>query len=429
MTTEPGSVDRDRTAVFVLPLGSPSRGSAPVAAWSTTGGWAQGAQQVIGSAWVVSDAGVMTPEQATANVARPGAAARSRARPWRRFVPQVPITLARDVQRAARGHKASLGLTGGPWRDQDVAFVWQRLAIFRRCGIALAQQLEAPLVLSVHGLRLEESAAWGVSRPGWGKLTERWGEHPQLQAADLVACVSQGVAAAVADRGVPEDRILITPNGVDAEHFRPSPHRDRLRRELGLEGSFVLGWSGSFRGFHGLELALEAMARLRDADHHVSLLLIGDGELRGDLEQRVEEAGLDSVVFTGSVAHHDMPGYLSACDAGLVLSSGVGPFHYSPVKLREYMACGLPVISHGLGELGELLRDGENAILIPPNDVTALTAAIMRLAADSQLTQEIGRRAREFAMERWSWTRPVEQVMSALEAVGPRRRSADGPRD
>jgi glycosyltransferase involved in cell wall biosynthesis len=416
--TAPGS--RDRTALFVLPQGAPRRGSAPVAAWTTTSGWAKGAQQVLGSAWIVSDAGVMTPEQATTNVVRPGAAARSSDRRWRRFVPEIPVTLARDIRAAARGQRASLGVAGGPWVNQDVAFVWQRLALFRRCGIELARQLHAPLVLSVHGLRLEESAAWGVSRPGWGKFTERWGELPQLHAADLVACVSESVAAAVASRGVRDDRILVTPNGVDTEHFQRVADGQQLRRELGLEGAFVVGWSGSFRGFHGLELAIEAMTRLQDSDRKLRLLLIGDGERRSELEHRVADAGLDSIIFTGAVTYQDMPTYLSACDAGLLLSPKAGPFYYSPVKIREYMACGLAVISHGLGELGELLEDGDNAIVIPPNDVSALTAAIMRLASDARLTEVIGRRGHEFAEERWTWTRPVERVLVALEMVGSR---------
>ena len=401
-----------QSAVFVLPLARP-RGPAPVAAWVTTGGWASGAADVLGAAWVLAEHGVLTPEETAATATARGAPARQ-SRRWRRRLPEPPITFAKDVRKAWKGTTRRLGHTAGPWQATDVRFVWQRHELFRRDGFHLAKALDVPLVLSVHAMQIAEARNWGVRRPGWMTLAERLGEIPSLRDADLVACVSAEVAREVQRRGVPVERVIVTPNGVDTLRFRPKPEGRQIRRTLRLEDRFVVGWAGSFRAFHGLELALHALAELRSSKPPISLLLLGDGQERAALELRAKTEGLDNVVFAGSVPYERMPDYLSACDAGLVLSPPNGAFHFSPVKLREYMACGLPVIGHAVGELRDELSDGRDAVLVPPNDRAALAEGLLELAGDTAMRTRLAKRSRELATERWSWTAQVVRVLAHL---------------
>ncbi len=363
---------------------------------------------------MLSDAGNFPPSEAAALVAPVNAPLGGSPPSWRSRVPEPPITLLKDLRRARAGRRAGLGRGGGPWDGHDIRFVWQRHVLFRRDGIALSRALGVPMVLSVHAMQVEEAASWGVGRPGWSRYAERWGELPQLQAADLLACVSDAVAASVAQRGVAEERILVTPNGVDLDHFRPRPDRDALRERLGLTDRFVVGWSGSFRRFHGLELALSAMSQLQRSDPEVVLLLMGDGQQRAALEQHVADLGLDNVRFTGAVSYEEMPRHLSACDAGLVLSPAEGSFHYSPVKLREYMACGLPVVAHRVGELEHTLQHEVDALLIPPGSTDALARGVARLRAEDALRERLARRGQALARERWSWDLQVQRVLTAL---------------
>lgn len=402
-----------RCAVFVLPMSAPTT-AAPVAAWATTAGWASGAEQALGAAWVASDSGIKTPDQAARQVVGRGPAISRDSRGWRRLLPEPPITLMKDLKRLWRGRTGAIAVDG-PWRANDVAFVWQRHELFRRDGLELSRELGVPFVLSVHAMQVQEARSWGVRRPGWERLAERIGELPNLRAADVIACVSQEVAAAVVARGIDADRVLVTPNGVDVEHFRPRAEGHEVRQRLGVEGKFVVGWSGSFRRFHGLDLALEAWSRLAPSDTEAVLLLIGDGQERATLERRVRQLGLSTVIFAGSVAYEDMPRYLSACDVGLLLSPPSGQFHFSPVKLREYMACGLPVIAPALGELQSTLVPGRDAELVPPNDVQALAAAVERLRGDEGCRRALAQRARSHAEQEWSWAARVEQVLSKVE--------------
>ena len=118
--------------------------------------------------------------------------------------------------------------------------------------------------------------------------------------------------------------------------------RAALRRRLGLDGQFVVGWVGSFRRFHAIENAVEAMVGLEGA----TLLLVGDGPERPRIEALARSRNV-TAVFTGTVAHDQLPLYLATMDAALVTASRDASFHYSPLKLAEYLAAGLPVVAPG----------------------------------------------------------------------------------
>jgi glycosyltransferase involved in cell wall biosynthesis len=402
----------DRGAVFVLPLRAATT-SGPVAAWATTGGWARGAEQVLGRAWVVSDGGVLDPRETLSQVTVIGHPSPSRLG-WRAHMPEPPITLAKDLRRAISGWRRTRAIDATRWLEEDIAFVWQRHEFARRCGARLAGILGVPFVLSVHSLQIEEARGWGVRRPGWSRFAERFGELPQLRRADVVACVSEGVADLVCRRGIDERRVLVTPNGVDTERFRPVERDPVLAERLGLTGRFVVGWSGSFRGFHGLDQALAAMEWLADEQPDITLVLFGDGQQRRTLEAEVASRGLRSVVFAGAVPFEDMPRHLALCDAALVLAPVTGSFHYSPVKLREYLASGLPVVAHAAGELAAGLRHEQHALLVERGDAAALARALVRLRVDAGLRERLSRQGPELARERWSWQGPVRQVLDAL---------------
>jgi glycosyltransferase involved in cell wall biosynthesis len=264
-------------------------------------------------------------------------------------------------------------------------------------------------VLFVTAPQVWEAEQWGVRRPGWGRVLERLGEGPALQAADLVACGTQSVAEQVVRLGVPAERTLITPTGVDLDLFHPEVDAAPLRRSLGLESRFVVGWVGSFRRFHAVESAVAAVATVEGA----SLLFVGDGPERPRIEQLVVDAGVHAV-FAGTTPHAELPAHLAVMDAALVLASSAQSFHYSPLKLAEYLAAGLPVVAPASGGLEDRLTDGVDATLVAPGDVTALGAALVRLRDDPELRRRLGAHARRTAEAEWSWDLQVQRVHAAL---------------
>jgi glycosyltransferase involved in cell wall biosynthesis len=395
-----------RAAIFVL-SGSTAGQQGPVAALVSTAGWAAAAARVLGEAWIATPAEVLDPEAAR----RAGSGRHltsTTARTWPRLVPVTAKTAARDVLQWNRGRGAAIE-PAGPWAGRDVSFVWQRHEMFHSAGLDLADRLGVPSVLFVTAPQVWEAEQWGVRRPGWGRWLERVGEQPALRRADLVACGTNEIARQVGKLGVPADRMLITPTGVDLDLFAPEVRGDDVRHELGLDDSFVVGWVGSFRRFHALENAVDAVARLDGA----TLLLVGDGPERPRLEHLAAERGT-RVVFTGTVPHPELPQHLAAMDAALVVASAERSFHYSPLKLAEYLASGLPVVAPRSGQLVDRLHDGTDALLVEPGDPDALAGALRRLQADPGLRRHLAAGARRAAEASWSWDLQIRRVGDAL---------------
>jgi glycosyltransferase involved in cell wall biosynthesis len=254
-----------------------------------------------------------------------------------------------------------------------------------------------------------QARQWGVRRPGWGRAVEHFGERIPLRQADVVACGSEAVVAEVVRLGVDERRVVVTPTGVDTELFTPDASGAAVRARLGLDQRFVVGWVGSFRRFHALDQAVSALT----GAENVTLLLIGDGPERRRIEELARAAGVH-VVCTGTVDHRQLQGYLAAMDVALLLAAPDAAFHYSPLKLAEYLAAGIAVVAARAGELPEQLRDGTDAVLVPPGDTVMLRAALLRLRDDPKERTRLAGAGRAAAVERWSWDRSVQRVVDHL---------------
>lgn len=330
---------------------------------------------------------------------------------------------ARRFREARRFRDAvRLRAASAAWgRPDAVRFVWQRHVLFHDAGRWLAHSLDRPLVLSVHASLVREAEQWGVRRPGWGRLVEWWGEQRILRAADVVACVSDEVAASARELGVARERIVVTTNGIDMQRFERVEADERAddapRSRLGLADSFVVGWLGSFRSFHALDLLFEAATAAQRDVEGLALLLVGDGPDRQRLEQEARRRGVRAV-FTGTVANDDVPAYLRAMDVATIVDSGEHAFHYSPVKLREYMAAGRAIIAPRVGEIPRGIADEEEALLISPGSAEELAGALRRLAADAALRDRLGQAAQRRIATDGSWAARVRAVESRLVELG-----------
>lgn len=409
----PAGATGRRGPVFVVPFDRSARGG-PVAGLVGAAALTLAARDHHGDARLLGPAGPLDPDGVrTAGWHQGAGGAPSR------LAARLPLTLKtalKDARRLVRVARRNRSVGGRHLPAPPPAYVWQRHDLGFVAGERLARRAGVPFVLSVHALQVREGARWGTRRPLWGPLLERLAERPVLRRADLVTCVSEEVAAGVRGLGVPGERIAVVPNGVDTDLFAPGRGRARTRATLGIgEGEQVVGWMGSFHRFHGLDVLLDAVARLDG----VVLLLVGSGHDLPRIRARARELGLDGRVrFTGAVPHVAVPGYINAMDAA-VLVAAEGGYHYSPLKLREYMACGRAVVAPAVGEPGRALADGEDAVLVPPADPGALASALGRVLADAGLRAALGRRARDRAVSDWAWATVLAQQEGALAGIGP----------
>ncbi len=380
-----------------------------MAALLSTAGWAAAAERVLGRSWVVTPDGVFTPDEARRQGSNPRLSS-PQGPTIRRRLPTVAKTAAKDVLHWRQSRRFGID-ADGPWSGTHVELVWQRHDLFHTAGLDLARRVGAPSVLFVPAAKVWEAERWGTTRPGWGRWLERRAERPALLGADLVACGSEAVVEQVLRIGVPDRRVLLTPTGVDLELFAELPDPAPLRRRLGLQDRFVVGWIGSFRRFHALEQAVEAAAVPGAA-----LLLVGDGPERARIERLARHRGVPAT-FTGTVPHDQLPAHLAAMDVAVILAPRDEPFHYSPLKLAEYLAAGLPVVAPASGQLAQRLTDGVDAIVVPPHDVPALSAALRRLRDDPEERARLGKAARAAAEAEWSWDHQVRRVVDSLHRM------------
>jgi glycosyltransferase involved in cell wall biosynthesis len=310
---------------------------------------------------------------------------------------------------------------------RPLAFVYQRYSTNNYAGLQIARQHRVPFVLEYNGSEVWVGRHWG--RPlKYEALTERI-ERLNANAADLIVVVSRALADELAGRGVDRGKILVNPNGVDTDRYRPDIDATGVRGRHGLEHKIVLGFIGTFGPWHGAEVLADAYVAMRAADpalaDRVRLLMIGEGATLAAVRGIVERGGaLDATVFTGLVPQADGPSYLAAADVLVsphVANPDGTPFFGSPTKLFEYMAMGKGIVASDLDQIGELLEHGRTAWLVPPGDAGALAAGLRRLIADPQLRASLGAAARERALRDHTWHRHTGRIVEALrERVGTR---------
>jgi glycosyltransferase involved in cell wall biosynthesis len=148
------------------------------------------------------------------------------------------------------------------------------------------------------------------------------------------------------------------------------------------------------------------------------LLFVGDGPERPRIEDLARARGVHAV-FTGTVPHSELPHHLAAMDVALVVAGRDEVFHYSPLKLAEYLAAGKAVVAPDVPQLAARLTDGVDVMLVRSGDVAALRRAVAQLHDDPARRARMGEAARATAAEHWSWDHAVHQVLDHLAETTP----------
>lgn len=398
-------------AVIVMPRRRAEGGRA-AGLWTLAAGWGKAAERRFGKAWVVTLDGVVSPDEVL-GFAEPAPSGTRRA-PRLPALPMVVRTAAKDVMRARAGWAARHSVAPTEWSDRRLAMVWQHHDLFQSPGQAIARRHRCPLVSFVDAPLVWEARRWGVARPGWGRLVERYGEMPQLRASDVVACLSEEVAREVVRLGVPRERIVFSPTAVDIDRFAPAAPSAARRAALGLDDGFVVGWAGTFRRFQGLDTVVDGFGELLRSDPRARLLLVGDGAERGHVEGAVDDAGMRAdVVFTGAVGAHEVADYLNLMDVAVVSARAGDGFHYSPLKLREYLACGLAVLAPRLGEIPGFVTDGVHALLYQPGDAHDFARKLRQLHDDPDLRLRLGTAGHALVVDTATWDARLTELLES----------------
>jgi starch synthase len=339
-------------------------------------------------------------------------------------VPVAYVDIPKTVSFLGLPHVGRLAREFGP----DV--VMERYYNFAGAGMYWAHRLGLPSVLEVNALivdppevrkrRLDDLL--GGPMRCWALVQCRW-------ATRIVTPLHTTVPAEI-----PRERIVEIPWGANTVCFRPEVRAERvgeitaLRERLSLPPEArVVVFLGSFRAWHGAQEFAEAGLRLAAERGDVYFLLVGKGPQRPAVEARCRESGqMARFRFAGSVPYDDVPLYLGLADIGVApFQTRYHPalqtagFFWSPLKIFEYMAMGLPVVTTAIPPLDRIVRAGEEGLLVPEGDVAGLARAIGELLDAPERARALGQRARERVAAEFSWERHCERLEGVLqEAVG-----------
>jgi colanic acid biosynthesis glycosyl transferase WcaI len=299
----------------------------------------------------------------------------------------------------------------------DVIFVETPPPTIAIPAVLAARFWRSRLILNVSDLWPDSISALGLMQPGlvlWAlSALERW----MYRTADFTNAITPGVGEVLAAmKGIPIEKMLFLPNGVDTTTFRPLPPDPALKTTLGFsDADNIFIYAGTMGYAHALDTVIEAAELLRDQTG-IQLLFIGDGSERSRLERMAADMRLPNVRFHDFVPPEELPHYLAIARAAVVSQRNVPLFTGNrPAKLFPIMACAKPIVFSGKGEGAELVASARAGVAVTPEDPRALVDAINTLSGESGLAAQFGANGRRFVEQNYTWSRLVSRWLADFE--------------
>lgn len=327
--------------------------------------------------------------------------------------------LRRPMRILGRSFPARLAFSAPGLARLEYDVVMSRWSALGGAEPGLARRRDVPWVIEINNPHAEEV----VQRGGLGRLFGSW----ILRRSGRLGRKAQGAVTPntrIAPPGVP---VLEIPWGVDTKRFHPGLRtdgvRETVRRELGLGDRPTALFTGTFRPWHGAhlvpEIAQEALRTVPDA----LFLLAGDGPTRARVASEISRRRLEaSVRLLGSLPYARMPEISAAADVGIApfapeenpLFARFG-FYYSPLKVFEYMASGMPTVTFAIPPLDAIVEGAGRAA--PPGDIAAFAEALAKLLGDAPGRKRMGETARAKAEREYGWDVHVKKLEAFLQSL------------
>ena len=293
--------------------------------------------------------------------------------------------------------------------SKDYDLVYERYSLWSYAAMECAKERDIPSILEVNAPLLHEQEKYR------GLLNRSLAEAVSkscLDAARSVVCVSNGVANAI---DVDPAKRFVVPNGVNIETIVPNESKGRAEN-----APFTVGFVGTLKPWHGVANLLAAFAKVYKQTQNSRLKIVGDGPEREKLEQTIETdfPNLTSAIdWTGAVPSKEIPRLLQSMDVAVAPYPKLDSFYFSPLKIFEYMAAGLPVVASRIGQIPNIVAHGANGLLVSPDSIDELAEAILTLANDPKRGRDMGLAARSYVEQNCSWEIVVDKILATLKQV------------
>ena len=328
---------------------------------------------------------------------------------------------------------------------QRPAYIYERLCLGNFAAALVSRELGIPYIVEYNGSEISMSRSFNGTSLEHEQMFVR-AEDAAFRQATMIVVVSEVLKESLIARKVDPNKILVNPNGADPQAYAPpaADARAAVRAELGFTpAQTVIGFSGTFGGWHGIDVLAAAIPQICERSPDAAFLLIGDGSHKPMLDEAVTRHGLQARVRSvGRVPQADGARMLGACDVFVSPHNSHmvdSKFFGSPTKLFEYMAMGQGIVASDLEQLGEVLSPAlrpadlsrasvrvtdQRSVLCTPGDISEFVTAVTGLVANADVAKQLGANARRALIDQYSWGRHVERIVSFLRST-----QVDAPAD
>lgn len=251
------------------------------------------------------------------------------------------------------------------------------------------------------------------------RLTRKMETHV-VHKVDAVTTICEGLRKDLLARGLADEKVTVIPNAVNIEQFNIITQRDEaLTATYNLDEKIVVGFLGSFYGYEGLELIVDALPKILKSIPNVVFLLVGGGPQEQNLKEQINRLGLqDNIIMTGRVPHSEVGRYYSLVDLLLYPRKPMRLTELvTPLKPLEAMAQGKLVLASDVGGHKELITDNENGWLFESGSVDALARKAISVLKDQESWPTIIANGRKFVEGIRNWKNSVARYEKVYKGI------------
>ena len=277
-----------------------------------------------------------------------------------------------------------------------------------------------PVVYEVRALWEDAAVDHGTFNGSSFKYSaSRFVETQLFKRADALFTICNGLKNEIVSRGIPDDKVTVIPNCVDTEFFTHFEYDEEIADRYSLKDKTVFGFIGSFYSYEGIDLLIDAYAKVLRKRNDVKLLLVGDGPEKNALHRKAIESNLNGkVIFTGKVPHEEIKKYYSAIDILVYPRKSIRLTELvTPLKPLEAMAMGKVVVGSDVGGIKELITDNKDGFLFRAGGVNALFTLLSELLFNKKGVSDITDAAIETVKRKHGWESAVKKYLPVYEAL------------
>ena len=281
-----------------------------------------------------------------------------------------------------------------------------------------------PIVLNVQDILPEAAIHVGLLKSKTMIRILESLERFSYRTAHTISVIADGFVDNLVNKGVPASKITCIPNWVNTQFIHPLPKEDNaFRKAHGLEGKFVVMYSGNIALTQGLETVVEAATRLSDSPD-IAFVIVGEPRAIAKLKDYCITCGATNVHLLPFQPREKLPEMLAAADVGLIVQKHNVVSFNMPSKTQVLLSSGRPIVASvpSTGSAAKAIEKSRGGMVVAPENPEALADAILKLANDPELADRYGYQGRQYALERYSFEQALMQYEKLFYAVTSTRK-------